>query len=275
MSLHAPPIDLLSDDHIHTRFCHHAIGEMEEYVLAAINKGLKEICFLEHMEAGIRYPEITWLTEEDFDLYFSEGKRLRGKYPDQITIGLGVEVGYNPECSEELLERLSGRQWDRIGVSFHYANIPGHSHHLNLLSRKEENIRRARDIGPEWLLSNYFEVLTEAVCTLPGTVLCHLDAALRYIPGLRYSVAHLDQIEQLLRAVKSRGMAAEINTSGLPIRGEPFPALTVLRMIMDHGIPLVAGSDAHRPEDVGRSFDMLEEYITSAVSPSPPRETWR
>ncbi len=267
MSLPVLPIDLLSDGHIHTRFCHHAIGEMEEYVLAAINMGLKEICFLEHMEAGIRYAEITWLTEEDFDLYFAEGEKLRGQYRRQVAIGLGVEVGYNPDRSAELLERLSGRRWDRIGVSFHYANIPGHRHHLNLLSRKEESIRRARETGPEWILSHYFEILTEAVRVLPGTVLCHLDAALRYLPDLKYSDGHLRQIEQLLRAVKLRGMAAEINTSGLPIRGEPFPSLTVLRMIMDHGIPLVAGSDAHRPEDVGRSFDMLEDYITSAISP--------
>ncbi len=267
MSLPVPFIDVLSDGHIHTRFCHHASGTMEEYVLAAAGKGLREICFLEHMEAGIRYPEVTWLTEKDFDLYFSEGERLRETYRGRISIGLGVEVGYNPDHSEELLERLSDRDWDRIGVSFHYARLPGQHHHLNLLSRKEENIARARDSGPSQILSHYFQVLTEAVRVLPGTVLCHLDAALRYLPDISYSDGHLLQIEELLQTVKFKGMAAEINTSGLPIRDKPFPSPALLRMIIGHRIPLVAGSDAHRPEDVGRSFDLLESYITSAVSP--------
>lgn len=267
MPLPAPPIDSSFDGHIHTRFCHHATGEMEDYVLAAIAKGLREICFLEHMEAGIRYPETTWLSEGDFDLYFVEGTRLRQKYRNRIAIGLGVEVGYNPDRSQELLARLAARKWDRIGVSFHYCRFPGHRRHLNLLSRREENIRRAREIGPEGILSHYFAVLTEAVSVLPGTVLCHLDAALRYLPDIRYSAGHLGQIEQLLRAASSRGMALEINTSGLPIRGEPFPTLAILRMAVAHGIPLVAGSDAHRPEDVGRHFEILNSYIRAAVSP--------
>lgn len=267
MSLPALFIDTRCDGHVHTRFCHHAKGEMEDYVLAAISKGLAEICFLEHMEAGISYHESTWLTEDDFDLYFQEGKRLRRQYGDRLKIGLGVEVGFNPECAEELLVRLAGRRWDRIGISFHYARMPDHHHHLNLLSRKEENIRRAQDIGPTSILDSYFKNLKEAVEILPGTVLCHLDAVLRYLPGLSYSFSHLDQIEVLLKAVKLKGMSAEINTSGLAIRGEPFPSAPLLRRILAHDIPLVAGSDAHRPEDVGRSFDTLAGFLTSAVSP--------
>jgi histidinol-phosphatase (PHP family) len=267
MSLINPRIDILSDGHIHTRFCHHAIGEMEDYVLAAIGKGLRQICFLEHMEAGIAYPETTWLTEADFDLYFSEGKRLQQAYQGQIAIGLGVEVGYNPEHSEDLQERLAGREWSRVGLSFHYCRIPGDRHHLNLVSRKEDNMRRAKEFGAEQLLSDYFTNLREAVLCMPATILCHIDAALRYLPGLSYSEMHLKQIDQLLAAVKARNMAIEVNTSGLPVRGEPFPSRPILRMAIEHEIPLVAGSDAHKPEDVGRHFDILEDYIKTAISP--------
>jgi histidinol phosphatase-like PHP family hydrolase len=38
-------------------------------------------------------------------------------------------------------------------------------------------------------------------------------------------------------------------------------------MVIGHGIPLVAGSDAHRPEDVGRHFEMIADHIRKAVSP--------
>jgi histidinol-phosphatase (PHP family) len=267
MAVHTPAVDILADGHIHTRFCRHAIGEMEDYVRAAIGKGLREICFLEHMESGISYPERTWLTEADFDAYFAEGRRLQQAYRGRIAIGLGVEVGYNPEYSDELRERLASRQWSRIGLSFHYARIPGDQDHLNLVSRKAENIRRAGEFGADRLLEDYVEVLRQAVQDLPATVLCHLDAALRYLPGLTWSESHLQQVDQLLAAVKSRGMAVEINTSGLPVRGEPFPSRLILRMVIDHDIPLVAGSDAHRPEDVGRHFDLIEDHIRKAVSP--------
>lgn len=267
MSLIAPRIDILSDGHVHTRFCHHATGEMEDYVMAAVGKGLRQICFLEHMESGIDYLETTWLTEADFDLYFSEGRRLQQAYQGQIEIGLGVEVGYNPKGSDDLLKRLAGREWSRIGLSFHYSRIPGDRHHLNLVSRKEDNIRRAKDFGAEQLLDDYFTTLHEAVLHLPATVLCHIDAALRYLPGLSYSERHFKKIDQLLAAVKARNMALEINTSGLTVRGEPFPARSILRMAIEHEIPLVAGSDAHKPEDVGRHFDTLEDYIKAAISP--------
>lgn len=267
MADNTPAVDILADGHVHTRFCRHAVGEMEDYVQAAIARGLREICFLEHMESGISYPERTWLTEADFDAYFAEGRRLQRTYREKIVIGLGVEVGYNPECCAELRERLAGRQWSRVGLSFHYARIPGDRDHLNLVSRKAENIRRAGEFGAERLLKEYFEVLIEAVQELPATVLCHLDAALRYLPGLTWSESHLQQADRLLAAVKSRGMAVEINTSGLPVRGEPFPSRLLLGMVIGHGIPLVAGSDAHRPEDVGRHFELIADHVEKAVSP--------
>ncbi len=262
-----PSIDSSCDGHVHTRLCHHAKGEMEDYVRAAIACGLKEICFLEHMEAGVRYREVTWLTEGDFDDYFREGERLQRIYRDRLRIGLGVEVGYSQEHLDTLRERLANRPWDRIGLSFHYALLPGQSDHLNLLSRKEENIRRARDLGAESILSLYFSSLIDAVTLLPADVLCHLDAALRYLPDLTYRQDHMEQIDTLLDLVKQKHLSLEINTSGLPIRGEPFPSSMIVAKAIQRGIPLVAGSDAHRPEDVGRHFDRLADYIRQAVCP--------
>jgi len=266
MPVPTPAIDTSCDGHIHTRFCHHASGEMEDYVRAAIAKGLKKIFFLEHMEDGVDYSEVTWLTEKDFDAYFSEGKRLQRLFRDRIAIGLGVEVGYNPERLDQLRARLARRPWDRVGLSFHYARLAADAPHLNLLSRRSENISRAREFGTETLLTRYFNALIEAVTRLPADVLCHLDAGLRYLPELTLSPGHLEQVDTLLSLVKNGGMCLEINTSGLPIRGEPFPSSMILRQAITRGIPLVAGSDAHRPEDVGRHFDRIKDHIRQAVA---------
>ncbi|WP_228723327.1 histidinol-phosphatase [Desulfosediminicola flagellatus] len=258
-------IDTLSDGHVHTRLCNHAKGEMEEYVLSAINRGLKEIIFLEHLETGIDYLERTWLSEDDFDFYFEEGNRLKGKYSGQIRIGTGVEVGYNAESPVELITKLECRTWDRIGISCHFLKLPGTDAHLNLLSKKKRNIDIAIKYGVESILSLYFKTLIEAVEKLPGTVLCHIDAALRFVPGLQFSNAHFQQIDSLLALVKDKGMALEVNTSGFAIRQEPFPTQKILHMAHSHNIPLVAGSDAHKPEDVGNHFDILPEFISSSI----------
>ncbi|MBW2682093.1 MAG: histidinol-phosphatase [Deltaproteobacteria bacterium] len=253
------PIITTIDRHVHTKLCHHASGEMEDYVLAAIQQDLEGLIFLEHMEEGINGNEKTWLTEEDFDSYFSEGKRLQEKYKSQLTIGLGVECGYNPDRQQTLVSRLDRRNWDEIGISCHF--IKSANEHINLFSRKEDNLKRARESGSEQLLDAYFDTLHEAVATLPGTKVCHLDGALRFLPEIYLTDNHLEKIDQLLLTVKTKGMALEINTSGLVIRGEQFPSRAILKMAISYEIPLVVGSDAHMPEQVGRHFNQIKALI--------------
>lgn len=260
-----PFIDITSDNHVHTRLCHHAIGEMEEYVISAIDVGLSKLSFLEHMEAGVSYFETTWLTEEDFDYYFEEGKRLQEKFADLITIQLGVEVGYNPKCCDELIQRLARRKWDCIGISYHFGSHQPYQEALNLVSRKEPSIERIDKVGRDIVLKDYFKQLIEAVKHLPGTHLCHLDAALRHQQNLVLKPQHLEQIEELLLEVKKKGMSLEINTSGYALRSIPYPEPRFVKRAVELEIPLIASSDAHKPEDVGRYFDQLPDYITNCL----------
>jgi len=242
---------------------------MEEYVQVAIAKGLKKIVFLEHMEVGVRYFERVWLEEEDFDRYFEEGEALQKKYKGQLIIGLGVEVGYNPHFRQKLKDRLGNYQWDIVGLSYHFAYIPELDHHLNLVSRKKENIILFSKVGCKRLLDLYFSGLIDAVDFLEADFLCHLDAALRFQSDITLSTKNRQQIDVLLSQIKARNMALEINTSGFSIRQEPFPARTIVREAMEKDIPFVAGSDAHRPQDVGRHFDELPGLLNIVQSTLP------
>lgn len=235
---------------------------MEEYVQAAIGKGLQKIIFLEHMEDGIDSEYKTWLSDQDFDTYFSEGERLRQLYNNRISIGLGVECGYNPEHRKELLARLAARKWDQIGVSCHFLRLKTTGTHLNLFSRRKEYIQRAMQEGIDQLLDRYFATLTEAVEYLPGTMLCHLDGGLRWVPELELTESHYGQIDRLLQAVRKNNMAIEINSSGLDMRGEQFPNRRILDMAAGYEIPFLFGSDAHKPGDVGRYFDTLPGLLS-------------
>lgn len=253
-------INLKHDGHVHTRLCNHATGEMEEYVQAGIAKGLQSITFLEHMESGIQYFERTWLTDNDFELYFKEGNRLKDQYKGSIHILLGVEAGYNPSQIDQLKNRLKKYTWDRIGLSYHFF-FDGEKH-INMVSRRQENLDALAAIGPEKVLTGYFDGLISAVQQLDCHMLPHLDAGMRHYQGLKLLPSHLEQIDVLLQLMRTKGIALEINTSGYALRNTPFPSYQIVHRALELGIVLVAGSDAHRPDQVGRYFDRLPEFIS-------------
>lgn len=256
-----PEVDLNIDSHVHTSLCGHASGTMEEFVLAAISRGLRTIIFLEHLEAEIIYEERTWLSEADFAYYFEEGRRLREKYADRIAVRLGVEVGHNPQAVDVLRHKLTLHPWDQIGLSYHFFFHGGR--HLNMVSRKQGNIDALAAAGPDRVVDAYFSGLIQAMHSFDNiTVLCHLDAVMRHYPGLRFNRAHMRQIDRLLDILRRKKVRLEINTSGYALRSEPFPARPILRRAIQLGISLTAGSDAHRPEQVGRYFDLLPALLS-------------
>ena len=119
--------------------------------------------------------------------------------------------------------------------------------------------------GVEQVISEYLKGLLNAINYLPGTILCHLDAVLRHHPDVCFTSNHHRMILTLLDAVAAKGMALEINTSGYRHRAEPYPAGPVVLAALHRGIKLCASSDAHRPEQVGRNFDRLPEFIAHAT----------
>ena len=98
-------------------------------------------------------------------------------------------------------------------------------------------------------------------------MLCHLDGALRFLPEISLTESHYVLIDKLLRTVKHNKLTIEINTSGLVIRQEQFPNLRIISMAMGYDIPFVFSSDAHKPGDVGRSFDIVNATLLSEFYP--------
>lgn len=245
-----------SDGHVHTRLCHHATGEMEDYVRAALEKGLTHLVFLEHFETGIAYFETTWLTEADFHLYRDEGLRLQRKYRDRIQVETGVEIGFNPARIEEIQGFIHEWNWARVGLSYHYLPVAGEPH-INMLSRKTVNIDRIAGYGPDLLLTGYYKGLLQAVQVIDADVVCHLDAGLRHAAKVTCQESHWQQIGEILDVMAVRDMALELNSSGLALRGEPFPCQRIVDMAGRRGLRMVLGSDAHSPEQVGRGFAQI------------------
>lgn len=255
-SFSCPPLDLSGDHHVHTKLCNHASGEMEEYVQAAVAKGLRSMTFLEHLECGLIYEQQLWLTEELFCQYFEEGERLKKKYAGQIEVRLGVEIGWNALAADELLAALARFPFEHRGLSCHF-HFDG-SRHLNMLSSRQEHIDALSAVGADKVLDAYFASLIEACAVIPCDKLCHLDAALRHLPGIRLNARHHGQISQLLELMRGKGIALEVNTSGYAVRPLPYPAPAIISQAAGLGIALIPGSDAHHPQHVGRWFERLD-----------------
>ena len=153
----APLIDSRFDGHVHTKLCHQAVGEMEQYVQQGIQRGLRTLCFMEHLETAIAYQPPCWLEDADFVYYFAEGARLQEVYGDRIDIRLGVEMGANPQATEFILQRLQRFPVERIGLSCHFHLHAGS--HLNLLSRRPQSLDRLAALGADTVVTTYFDTL--------------------------------------------------------------------------------------------------------------------
>ena len=255
-------LDITGDHHVHTRYCNHAVGDMEEYVLAAIEKGLRSLTFLEHLECGLSYSPCLWLTPELFHRYFEEGEQLREKYADRITISLGAEIGYNPGAVDELLAMLDVFPFAHRGLSCHFF-FDG-TEHLNMLSRRTDHIQKIAEFGTEPILDAYFRNLIRGCREIPCDKLCHLDAALRH--NIRHNAPaltayHDELIDELFAVMLENNIALEVNTSGYELRPHPYPAPPLIQRAQQMGISLIIGSDAHRPEQVGRFFARAAEEL--------------
>ena len=78
-----------------------------------------------------------------------------------------------------------------------------------------------------------------------------------------------DEFEETIAAALDRiaktGVAMELNTSGLRKRyPEVNPGLPMLRLMCERGIPVVVGSDAHRPQRVSADFETALDLVEAA-----------
>lgn len=86
----------LPDLHVHTHYCGHAEGTMEESVQAAIRSGLAEVGFAGHFPYPQDFIELVSdcvIPEEHFPQFVDEVLRLRRGYDDRLKITLAAEKG--------------------------------------------------------------------------------------------------------------------------------------------------------------------------------------
>ena len=94
----------MRDGHVHSHYCPHGSNDgFEKYLEKAINMGIKEITFTEHMTMpediviegmGDDFLETVSPSIENIEKYIKEAKYYKDKYKDKIKINIGLEVDY-------------------------------------------------------------------------------------------------------------------------------------------------------------------------------------
>lgn len=245
------PCFALTDYHIHTARCGHAVGQMAEYVAHARRLGLPEIGFSDHLymywlPAPSRDPELA-MPEHELDAYVEDVLRVRRDNPD-LTIRLSIEADYIADRETELKRILALYPWDYVLGSVHFIDEWGFDD-----ARYVDNFERW-DLDE--LYERYFELVQRAAETGLFDSMAHADLIKKfgYRPSPAFDLAGLS--ERIAACFKRAEVCVEVNTAGLrkPC-AEIYPTLGLLQACQRAGVPATLGSDAHDPAHVGLAFD--------------------
>lgn len=234
----------MMDYHIHTKRCGHATGEMEEYVEQAIASGLEEIGFSDHLPFFHKRDSGYTMALEELPNYVKEVERLKERYP-QIRIKLAIEADYFPGREKETEKLIQGHPFDYVLGSVHF--IDGWGFDIP----EEKGSWEGKDV--ESVYRSYFQLLRQSARLPFFDIIGHSDLVKKF--GHR-STASLDrEIEETARLFRDEGKSVELNTSGLrkPAR-EIYPSERLLEAYHKYKVPIVFGSDAHAPKEVGQDF---------------------
>ncbi|MEZ5126027.1 MAG: histidinol-phosphatase HisJ [Thermoleophilia bacterium] len=237
-----------ADYHIHTSLCGHADGDAREYVERAIKVGLIEIGFADHLPLSQYDLPGYAMRRADVDQYVSTVLSLAQEYAEDIRILLGGEVDFFETSVERDAELLAEYPFDYAIGSVHFVQDGFSYDHPDAST---EMTRR----GVDGVYVASYELVAKAARTGLFRIVGHLDLAKKHgqrpVDGVAVGAAATTALE----AIANAGVALELNTAGWrkPI-GEAYPAPDLLAQAAGLGIPLVLGSDAHRPDDVGSEF---------------------
>jgi histidinol-phosphatase (PHP family) len=243
----------LPDYHTHTARCGHARGTPAEYVEAGRAAGLLAIGVADHLPLLPDHdPGLSMETCELGD-YVTEVQELKARFPGFVL--LGIEADYRPHTVSDVGSLLDGHPFDYVIGSVHHLGDWGFD------NPSEMEGFSAREIDEVWI--EYFELVGQAAESGLFTVLGHFDLVKKF--GHRATRPLDAELDRLLQRVAASGVAVEINTAGLhkPVK-EAYPSPEVLRRLKRAGIPITFGSDAHRPEEVGRDFAHATELAWTA-----------
>jgi histidinol-phosphatase (PHP family) len=254
----------LYDQHLHSRHSCDCKTDPRANVESAIAKGLAGLTFTEHFDTHpLDFPRCVF----DYTDYSATIDRLREEFGSAIFIGKGIEICYQPQRMDFILNFLDKHTFDMVMLSVHYfSGVPVH------VKENWEGIAAAAGTGQyleDVLAAIRFVEKLHAKRGRVFDVLGHLDLVKRY--ALRYYGSYdvspfADLIDDILRTCIAADLTPEINTSSLRQGlSETMPnSATICRYAELDGKAISFGSDSHRADDIAAGFDTATTMLRNA-----------
>ena len=237
---------MLADYHIHTSMSD-AKGKPEEYIETARSRGLAEIGFSDHYHPGEREYS---MTHEQVTEYINTIKSLKKK--TDFPLKLGIEIDFIPGSESRIQKVIRLDSFDYIIGSVHFIDNWGFDDPKNISEYQKWSIAE--------LYETYFRLVQQCAKSRLFDIIGHLDLVKKF--GYEPKTPMNDICMNTVEVLKESKVCVEVNTSGLRAPcGEMYPSEALLRMCYKNGIPITLGSDAHTPEDVGKSFSQALKLI--------------
>ena len=259
---------MFEDYHIHTYYSDDSTYPMEQVVKDAINKGITDLCFTDHVDYGIKEDadKLTPAQRQelkvklqnpnvpqynvDYPAYVAEYQDLKEKYADKINLKLGMEFGLQIHTIPQYQKLFNSYPFDFIIMSCHQ------------VENKEfwtQEFQQGRS-QEEYNQCYYDEILEQVKKYHDYSVLGHLDLIARYDKAGIYPFAKIrDKIAEILKIVIADGKGIELNTSSVRYKihnaqgeQELTPSREILALYKELGGRIITvGSDSHKPEHLG------------------------
>ena len=239
------------DYHLHTRLCKHASGSLEEYTESAISKGITEICFADHIPLPNGFDQHHRMELRELEIYLQLIESCQKKFPE-IKILSGIEADYIEGMEPYLQDIISSYPFDLVIMSIHFIRDWPEGQWVFNYHFPEKSLSQ--------VYQEYFVTMIKGIRTGLFDIVGHLDLIKR--PDYPVLKVNPDGVESVLKAIQEKNMGIELNTSGIRKDiGDYYPSLDLIHLIIEKGIPVTPGSDAHSPEQVGFHFTELLDAL--------------
>lgn len=242
---------MLVDYHLHTPMCGHAVGEPKDYVEMALQRGLDEMGFSDHVILHVDRREYSMRLDQ-LPRYVRRVETLQRLFP-KLPIKLGVEVDYSPGSVEKIRAVLRRHSFDYVLGSVHSMGDWFFDDNRYLAEYQRRDI--------DQVYEKYFRLVQEAALSGLFDIMAHPDL-------IKFGYKSKDDPQSLygetVEAFKEAGICVEVNTSGLrkPVR-EIYPNREFLKLCLENRIPVTLGSDAHQPKEAGQDLEKAISLLKS------------
>lgn len=287
--------------HTHTSLCGHAYGEMEEYIKKAIEGGITDLGFSDHMPNpfGKENPKQSMNIAQFHSEYIPMLEKLREKYKDLINIKIGLECEYYGEQGEQFPQLKEFRnetegKLDYMILGQHFA-----------LKRDEQGQlvmppQMASKTSSQYPL-DYAMTLIEAMQSGKFAYIAHPDIFMEGRDGVPdeekalYIENSIKATQMICEMASKNNIPLEVNLGSISaieagikdkmIDGSyTYPVPEFWKIAQEYGCKVLIGIDAHTPEalkekkyeiiakrlieDNGIELDYLESYEPGKISRS-------